>query len=203
MKKTSTGIVIGLVLCLLTAAGVGGGYLLVSGTPTNGQIPVYSSSTGSTSWGNQSSGGTTVLMAESTASTTFTSNTTYSDIAGLTVNVTTGHTYIIYAAGEIASAGNGGFWLGLNGTATSSDTWVQATDVAYANNTVAAGFATSIGAALLSSQGSTGSPFIWNLQATIICNGTGTLTIGGSQNSSNSTVTTFRKGAYMTVTATN
>lgn len=125
-------------------------------------------------------------VAICTATQTYTSNTTPADIPGMSLNVSAGQTYVIRIH-VMGTSSTGGLMLSFGGTATftsaqgSSLMWVSGTAGQYRNITTKGTIASS------------GASSLTDIYAdiTVVINAGGTLTIQGSQNSSDPSSSTI------------
>lgn len=132
---------------------------------------------GDGTWAAPSSNAST-QVANCSATQTYTSNTTPADIPGMSLNVSSGQTYVIRIH-AMGTSSTGGLTLAFGGSATftsaqgSSLMWTSGTAGQYRNITTKGTIATS------------GASSLTDIYAdiTVVINAGGTLTIQGSQNS--------------------
>lgn len=140
-------------------------------------------------------GGT--LCSRTTTTTTVTSSTALVNITGLTVNVQAAGVYAVTAYVPLTSGASGGSQIALGGTATWTSINTTAENLTASATAVTTGTtatpATSIG-------GSTALNILALLNATVVINAAGTLTVMIAQNASNGTSTVALANGYMTAT---
>jgi len=124
-----------------------------------------------------------------------TSDTTLADVTGLTLNVEAGRTYIIKATLFTTSNVAGGVKAAVGGTATAT-TFIG--DAVYTDAaTLAKGRATALATAMGGMTAATVAKI--EVEALLVVNAAGTITIQFAQNASNGAASSVLVGSYMTI----